>query len=69
MSRLGLENGIAHPITLFKTKNMVATQWLEEAVAYAEQQHLLCQQQRRQQLGEADEEADLSDKNSSDNKY
>ena len=66
---LGLENGIAHPITLYKTKTMVASQWLEEAVAYAEQQHLLRQQQRRQHMREADEEADLSDKNSSDNKY
>ena len=69
MSRLGLEKGIAHPITLYETKTMVASQWLEEAVVYAEQKHLLCQQQRKQQLGEADKEADLSDKNSSDNEY
>ena len=70
MSRLGLENGIAHLITLYyKTKTMVTSQWLEEAVTYPEQQHLFCQQQRRQHMREADEEADLSDKNSSVTEY
>ena len=48
---------------------MVASQWLEEAVAYAEQQHLLHQQHRRQHPGEADKKADLSDKNCSDTEY
>ena len=48
---------------------MVASQRLEEAVAYAEQHHLLCQQHRKQHNGQADKAADISDENSSATKY
>ena len=53
-----------HTLSLFyMMKTMVTSQWLEEAVAYADQQYLLCQQQRKQHNDEADEEADKNDKN------
>ena len=47
----------------------MASQWLEETAAYAEQQYLICQEQRKQHMREADNKADFIDKNSFDNKY